>query len=105
MGLQTKFKLDTQAFSDAAESAKKLAEELEGAIAKTDRAINTLYGKWSGKGRNEFEKKYKIFEQQVADIRKGLWDLHDDIVTAEEEYIKADLESAKAQDGKSGDYS
>ena len=33
MGLQTKFKLDTKAFADAAESAKKLAEELEGAIA------------------------------------------------------------------------
>lgn len=105
MGLQTKFKLDTQAFSDAAESAKKLAEELEGAIAKTDRAINTLYGKWSGKGRNEFEKKYKVFERQVSDIRKGLWELYDDIVAAEEEYIKADLAAAKADAGKNSDYS
>lgn len=105
MAMQTRFKLDTSAFADAANSTKALAEALETAITQTDKAINALYGNWSGKGRNEFEKKYKIFEQQVADIRKGLWNLHDDIVQAEEDYIKADLAAAKAEAGTYSDYS
>lgn len=103
--MQTQFKLDTSSFADSANSAKKLAETLEDAIANCDKAINALYFVWSGKGRNEFEKKYKIFEQQVADIKTGLWDLYEDIVTAEESYIQADCDSAKAIEGKNSDYS
>lgn len=97
----TNFKLDTSAFTESAQAAKKLAETLEEAIADADKAINNLYDVWAGKGRNEFEKKYKIFEQQVADIRTGLWDLYDDIVTAEEKYIQADTDAAKTMDGVS----
>ena len=81
----------TSAFTESAEAAKNLAETLEGAIAKADKAINNLYDVWAGKGRNEFEKKYKIFEQQVADIKNGLWDLYEDIVAAEEGYIQSML--------------
>ena len=99
--MQTNFKLDTSVFSEAANNTKKLAESLEGAITKADKAINGLYGVWVGKGRNEFEKKYKIFEQQVEDIRTGLWDLYEDIVAAEEAYIQADTDAAKQLDGVS----
>ena len=99
--MQSDFKLDTSAFADSAEAAKKLAEKLENAIAKADKAIDSLYFVWAGKGRNEFEKKYKIFEQQVADIKNGLWDLYEDIVGAEVGYIQADTEAAKAKSGVS----
>ena len=99
--MQTQFSLDTSSFADSANSAKKLAETLENAIADADRAINALYDVWAGKGRNEFEKKYKIFEQQVADIKNGLWDLYEDIVSAEKSYIQADTDAAKKLDGVS----
>ena len=99
--MQTNFSLDTSSFADSAKAAKKLAETLEDAIADADKAINSLYDIWVGKGRNEFEKKYKIFEQQVADIKNGLWDLYEDIVAAEEAYIQADTDAAKAMDGVS----
>lgn len=99
--MQTEFSLDTSSFADSAEAAKKLTEALEDAIADADRAINKLYDVWAGKGRNEFEKKYKIFEQQVADIKNGLWDLYEDIVAAEEGYIQADTDAAKQLDGVS----
>lgn len=105
MAIQTEFKLDTSSFAESAANAKILAENLEDAIARTDNAINTLYTAWAGKGRNEFESKYKIFEQQVADIKNGLWDLYEDIVGAEEDYIKADCEASKKLDGKNSDYS
>lgn len=102
--MQTKFSLKTDTFASSADSAKQLSETLEDAIANCDKAINSLYGVWVGKGRNEFEKKYKIFEQQVADIKNGLWDLYEDIVSAEEEYIQGDCDAAKKLDGVSSDY-
>lgn len=95
----TEFLLDTSSFAESAEATKKLAESLEDAIADADRDINSLYDVWAGKGRDEFEKKYKIFEQQVADIKNGLWDLYEDIVAAEEGYIQADTDAAKQLDG------
>lgn len=98
--MKTQFSLDTSSFAGAANSTKALAEALEKAITTADNAINDLYSVWSGKGRNEFEKKYKIFEQQVSDIRTGLWDLYEDIVTAEEGYIQADTDAAKQIDGR-----
>ena len=101
MAGQFDFKLDTSAFTESAEATKNLAETLEGAIAKTDKAINNLYDVWVGEGRNEFEKKYKIFEQQVADIKNGLWDLFEDIFVAEDGYIQSYTDAAKAMDGVS----
>ncbi len=95
------FKLDTSPFAESANATKKLATVLEEAIGNVDKAINSLYGDWSGKGRNEFEKKYKIFERQVGDIRVGLWDLYEDIVEAETYYIQADTDLAKSVDGVS----
>lgn len=103
--MQTRFELDTKPFADAAKSAMDLAEKLGTAIDDTEKAIKTLYEYWSGKGQREFQKKFKVFEWQIADIKQGLLDLYDDIVTAEEEYIKQDLENAKKEAGKSGDYS
>lgn len=97
--MQTEFKLDTSRFSDCANSAKALAEKLEDAVLNCDTAINTLYVNWMGKTRNEFEKKYKIFEHQVTDIKNGLWDLYEDIVAAEESYIQADTNMAKEREG------
>lgn len=99
--MQTVFSLDTSSFADSAAAAKKLAETLEDAIANADRAINNLYSVWAGKGRNEFEKKYHVFEQQVSDIKNGLWELYEDIVEAEESYIQADTDAAKTLDGAS----
>lgn len=104
--MQTQFKLDTSEFANCANASKDLANKLEDAILDCDKAINSLYYNWSGKTRNEFEKKYKLFEHQVADIKNGLWDLYEDIVAAEESYIQADTDAAKAIDGVSeGDIS
>lgn len=101
MASQSNFKLDTSAFVESALATKKLAETLENAIAEANEAMSDLYDVWAGKGRNEFEKKYKVFEQQVDDIRHGLWDLYEDIVAAEEGYIQADTDAAKLMSGVS----
>ena len=99
--MQTNFKLDTSKFASAANATERLANTLETAIDKTDSAINKLYFRWSGKSRNEFEKKYNIFEHQIEDIRRGIWDLREDIISAETDYIQADTDMAKKMEGAS----
>ena len=42
-----------------------------------------------------------LYILRVADIKNGLWDLYEDIVAAEEGYIQADTDAAKAMDGVS----
>lgn len=99
------FSLDTSSFADSANAAERLVNTLEDAIAAANRAMGELYDDWAGKGRNEFEKKYKIFERQVSDIKNGLWELYEDIVTAETAYIQADCDLAKQESGVNSDYS
>ena len=96
-----KFKLDTSAFANAANSAKTLADELENVILDCSNEVNLAYSDWSGETRNEFEKKYKIFDSQATDIKNGLWDLYEDLVAAEESYIQADTDIAKKLGGVS----
>ena len=101
---QESFQLDTSSFADSANAAKKLAETLADAIEDCDTAIDNLYFSWAGMSRNEFEKKYHIFERQVKDIKTGLWDLYEDIVDAEEAYIQMDVDMAKEIEGSYEDY-
>lgn len=98
------FSLDTKSFSSAAEKAKTLANEMEDMQSECDKEIDALLFSWAGKGRNSFEKKYHIFKQQLRDLKNGLWDLYEDIIAAEESYIQADVDSAKALDGKTARY-
>ena len=102
--MDTSFKLDTSAFANAANSTKQLAESLETVVKDCDDAVNSLCWDWVGITRNEFEKKYKIFESQSTDIKNGLWDLYEDIVAAEESYIQADTDLAKTMEGKTEGY-
>lgn len=69
MAGQFDFKLDTSAFTESAEAAKNLAETLEGAIAKADKAINNLYDAWVGEGRNEFEKSIKFLNNRLQILK------------------------------------
>lgn len=98
------FKLDTTKFADSANATKKLAEKLDEVITNVDDSVDVLFNSWAGKGRNEFEKKYKVFERQISDIRTGLWDLYEDIIAAEEAYIQADVDIAKGDAGVASDY-
>ncbi len=99
------FKLNTEKFSSIAHKAKKLAEKLEDAHTVCDKNIDTAYFSWAGKGRNEFEKKYRIFEQQFSDLKNSLWDVYESIIAAENSYIQGDVDSAKQLDGKTDRYS
>lgn len=103
MGQET-FQLNTESFADSANAAKKLAETLGEAIENCDNAVDNLYFSWAGISRNEFEKKYHIFERQVKDIKTGLWELYEDIVKSEEAYIQADVDMAKQVEGSYEDY-
>lgn len=99
------FELNTKSFSEVAHTAKALAEKLEDAHKECDKSIDAAYFSWAGKGRNEFEKKYHVFEQQFSDLKNSLWDIYESIVAAENSYIQGDVDSAKQLDGKTDRYS
>ena len=101
MAGQFDFKLDTSAFTESAEAARILLRPWKVLSQRRTKLliICTMLG--LAKVEMSSKKKYKIFEQQVADIKNGLWDLYEDIVVAEEGYIQADTDAAKAMDGVS----
>lgn len=94
------FTLDTSNMDVAAGSCERLAEKMEAFKADLDAKKNELLSHWEGKGRNEFEKQYRILTSQLKDISENLWITKQDILTAEESYIQADTDAAKKLEGK-----
>lgn len=101
---QKTFFLDTKSFDKVAELCKDLAEKLSDTINEMDLEKDKLMFTWTGEGRNTFEKKYRILSQQFTDISDDLRDISESVYQMEEEYIQADVELAKAMDGKTNRY-
>ena len=59
---------------------------------------------WAGKGRNTFEKKYRLLSQQLGDLKDDLRQISEDLLFMEEQYIQADTDLSKALDGKDSRY-
>lgn len=96
---QAEFELDTKKMSSAAEQCKKLAEKMRDLRSDLEKTKNDLLFSWAGYGRNEFEKQYRILNQQFSDIIEDTWDMYEKLIAAEESYIEADVEAQKAIDG------
>ena len=71
---------------------KDLRSELE-------RARDDLLKTWVGKGRNEFEKQFRLLDQQFSDIVDDTMDTYEAILKAEGDYIQLDTDLAKQADG------
>lgn len=50
---------------------------------------------WRGKGKTEFEKEYRILMQQLTDIADLMYELRDNLIDSEANYIEVDLAIAK----------
>lgn len=99
MAGQDEFKLDTKHFSEIAEKCKSLYESLQESRNSLENVKNDLLFTWAGKGRNEFEKQYRLLNQQFSDIIDDTKDMYEKIIAAEESYIQADTDAAKQRDG------
>lgn len=98
------FSLDTSNFDAVIEKARTLADKMATLRNEMDGLKNNLMFSWAGKGRNTFEKKYRLFSQQFGDLKDDLYEIAESLLEIEEKYIQADTDAAKALDGKTSRY-
>lgn len=98
------FTLDTAKFAEIISKADSLANTLADLKNSLDGMKNNLMFSWSGKGRNTFEKKYRLLSQQFGDMKEDLRDIANDLRAVEESYIQADTELSKKISGVSNRY-
>ncbi len=93
------FVLNTRSMDTSAKSCQELAERMKTLKDELNAEKDNILFFWEGKGCNEFEKQYRLLVQQLSDITDNLWDTGEKILTAEQDYIQADTNAAKALDG------
>lgn len=93
------FKLDTSNMASTANSCKALYEQLQNLRNQLESAKNSLLFTWAGEGRNEFEKQYRLLNQQFSDIIDDTKDMYEKLISAEETYIQTDTNNAKKEAG------
>ena len=98
------FYLDTASFDKAASLCKQLAEKMSDLKDDMDGMKSNLMFSWAGKGRDMFEKKYRVLSQQFGDLSDDLMDMSESIYAMEQEYIQADTDLSKALDGVDSRY-
>ena len=93
------FSLDTSSMQDIIVASKSLAEQMS--ELKNDLAsIETdLLFHWAGEGRNTFEKQFHLLTNEFEDINQDIWDIYEKMVAAEGEYLQADVDIAKSEEG------
>lgn len=99
MSNQTTFELDTQNMGTTANQCKSIADKMRDLRSELGRARADLLKTWVGKGRNEFEKQFRLLDQQFSDIVDDTMDIYEAILKAEGDYIQADTDLAKQTDG------
>ena len=96
---QAEFKLDTKRMNDAIEKCEELVKTMRDLRSELEKTKNDLLFSWAGYGRNECEKKYRILNQQFTDMIDDTWAMYEDLKTAEEAYIQADVNYQKTLEG------
>ncbi len=93
------FKLYTGSMDEAAKHCQTLSEGMLSLKNDLMDAETGLLSYWYGKGRNEFEKKFRLLKGQIGDISDSLMQTAENILAAEQAYIQTDTDLAKEEDG------
>lgn len=86
--------INTSNFPDALESIKTMAKEMEEIVDNLNGYKENLLKNWVGKGRNQFERTYKVMLRKLEDGRDVTWDMYEDLISAQEELIQTDVDIA-----------
>lgn len=94
------FYLDTKNMDAIIVQVQKIAETMESAREKYRERVTSLTVNWSGKGRVMFDKKSAQLIQTLTDVSQSFFDIGEDLLTASQAYMEADMENSKALDGR-----
>lgn len=89
-------RINTSHFPDALENIKTMAKDMEDIVRNLDIHKQKLLRNWVGKGRNQFEKSYNVLLRKLEDGRNATWDIYEDLISAQETLLQADVNVAKA---------
>ena len=95
----TDFELNTESMAKTAEQCKAMADKMSALRAELREAKDALLFTWSGEGRNEFEKQFRLLDQQFSDIVDDTLNMYEEILAKEEAYIQADTDAANQMEG------
>lgn len=99
MASQAVFELDTKNMGTTANQCKSIADQMRQLRSELSGARDELLQTWVGKGRDEFEKQFRLLDQQFSDIVDDTMNMYEAILAAEGEYIQIDTDMAKQTDG------
>lgn len=86
--------INTSNFPEAIKAIETMAKAMENVVASMDDYKSLLLDNWVGKGRNQFEKSYKIMRRKLNDGSDITWDIYEDLISAEETLIQNDVDVA-----------
>ena len=89
-------KVDTSHFADAYTSIETMANSMKDVVDNLNDYKADIIDNWVGKGRNQFEKSYKVLLRKMKDGTDITWDIYENLLKAEGELIQADIDAAKA---------
>ena len=80
--------------NDAIKAIEKMAKSMEDLGDTLNDYKADLLVNWVGKGRNQFEKSYKVMKRKLDDGRDITWDMYEDLVSSQETLIQNDVDVA-----------
>ena len=86
--------IDTTNFPDAINSIKTMAETMREMVSTMDDYKAALLANWVGKGRNQFEKSYRIMQRKLTDGYDISWEMYENLISSEETLIQNDVDVA-----------
>lgn len=86
--------IDTSNFPDAIKSIETMAKAMEKVVSTMDDYKAQLLENWVGKGRNQFEKSYRIMRRKLSDGTDITWDMYEDLISSQETLIQNDVDVA-----------
>lgn len=94
------FYLDTKNMDAIITQVQKIAETMETAKEQYRKQVTFLTKNWAGQGRVMFDKKSAELMRTLTDVSQSFFDIGEDLLTASQTYMEADMENSKALDGK-----
>lgn len=88
-------RLDTNAIDSTAQGFKNSIEQFGDCCDRMEEITRNLLDSWDGKGRNKYETQYRILKGKLADINDELYDIYEELISAEAAYGEADRKIAK----------